>query len=444
MRSIVRGIFMNTDLRLFAIMLFAAFGLSCWMPTAVAGVVEVEVQAHGFGTTLRNALDDALLSAVEQVVGKQLAQESLSQLGSLSLSDENDSLHLSSDAFSQQVVTASRGIVCSYSILTSGRDADGQWEVSVQAVIAKYVLESPSGQMRVVVAPFGASKSAYRVGERDAAHGTVIASIKRALEVRLNEVAQYDVITRDFARQVYVERSMLEGGRVPTVELARMCQDLPAEYLLVGFLDEYAIEVENRVSRQGTPYSVVLPRIDLTWNLIDVATQRQLDAGEIHLGDRDFDEGRFDDLGSTESALSLLSQNLADKMLEQVVRKMPIPVLDADDREKEVAIGVGDALAGAGDIYAIYWLGVELSNPEDPGTARGKAETLAGKIELTRATHNKSFGRVLSDKVSLETAMQKGVMIARLEKSAKPVRPSREEEREELKSDIKKKIDGLW
>ena len=91
-----------------------------------------DVDATGVGTTLNNAINDALAEAIGRINGKSIETESQLKSVEVSTVENNDEEYFASEAFQQAVKSATKGTVSSYDVI-SQNEQGGLWEVTVRA-----------------------------------------------------------------------------------------------------------------------------------------------------------------------------------------------------------------------------------------------------------------------------------------------------------------------
>lgn len=245
--------------------------------TLAHGITLATVEANASGKTQQEALQNALILAVEQVNGVRVAHsldvnsviadynashsekmqtsahydESANGRmamhasgpdgtadGTLSASSHGNG-HVSADyrgnssesghgdlnTRTEQKSSTSSGIIHSFKILNQVQN-DGLWQVKISAKIAKYSASAISKRLKIAVLPFrkanGAATSGYENSVRD-----------RLINI-LSGAGKVAVLDRDYSQENIAEMAQLGSDAFNKNEAVKLGQRLGADYILVG------------------------------------------------------------------------------------------------------------------------------------------------------------------------------------------------------------------
>ena len=121
----------------------------------------VKIETESTGTSVKQAIDSALVQAIERVNGKSMESSSLLKTLEISEQKNNDSNYFSSQEYQDEIQSKSKGQIKSYDILSKNKMPDSSlWVVRVSATIAKYKVSKSAKRKRIAVLPFQAEVAA--------------------------------------------------------------------------------------------------------------------------------------------------------------------------------------------------------------------------------------------------------------------------------------------
>ena len=113
-------------MRIASLIVSLAFSLSLFGNTEV-----VNIEVEGLGTSERNAIDLALTEAMGRVNGRSIESEVLSQTSETTKSDNDSFEYLGSEEYQNEIKSKTKGVVESYNLISSGKDATGLYRVKL-------------------------------------------------------------------------------------------------------------------------------------------------------------------------------------------------------------------------------------------------------------------------------------------------------------------------
>ena len=132
--------------------IFLSFFLLLFSVYLKAQIETVSVNATGYGDNPESALNSALTQAIGQVNGRSMESDSLLKTTEKSTTKNDDSDYLSSRDFQESIKSKTKGVVESYSIISSSKDeATGMWVAEISAQIARFKTSKSANRKRIAV-----------------------------------------------------------------------------------------------------------------------------------------------------------------------------------------------------------------------------------------------------------------------------------------------------
>lgn len=247
---------------------------------AFAANTDVTQETEGYGATQQEAVANALVEAVRQVRGSaagvdRSVRESMvvvAGIGTDAVLIERTTTPM------PDVYTASRGYVRSYHVLEQ-RQTDKGFYVRIRAVVPNFQSDvRDEGKVRVAILPFRVTLDGYSLAN----HGDPVAFSQRLADELVSQVAKNPdvvLVNRDFFVELGLEKAVVGADAAPE-ELTKLGASVGADFLLVGRVQE------ARTESAAGPYGSnpkVTDEIRLAWRLIEAATGKMLDAGNVEL-----------------------------------------------------------------------------------------------------------------------------------------------------------------
>jgi hypothetical protein len=122
-------------------------------PSASANIKLVEVQAEGIGMTQRDAILDALKTAVGQINGMDISSQTISRLATQVIDTDQYTEFTASTEFVEDISSATSGQIDSFDIVSSRvrPDFNNAIEVVLRVKVAKYVASKQLNRLRMSV-----------------------------------------------------------------------------------------------------------------------------------------------------------------------------------------------------------------------------------------------------------------------------------------------------
>jgi len=186
--------------------------IACLLPAAgEAQVGSRTVEATGHGTTVDQAVNRALVSAITQVNGAAIASRARSTLDVRSSTMDGQKVSQSKKSFQEEIAKKTNGIVKGYEILSQERRQGSKlYRVTLSVTVATFRQSPQLKRLRMAVVPFRmdgslkGSKTAERFEE----------TFRRSLENYLTQTRRFAMLDRSFIKEQNDEFSFVLGKDV--------------------------------------------------------------------------------------------------------------------------------------------------------------------------------------------------------------------------------------
>jgi len=381
------------------ILIFATFLALAQPPLAFSqGIQQKTVIAKGEGKTEKDAIKDALVTAVSQVRGLAISSKE-----TVALRDQihNESSTSSSD-YQSNIQTFTNGIVSQYEILETGHSKlTGNISVQIKATIPVYAAGPQINRLRLAVVPLKLSST---INDMTSA-GQFAKNWMSALEEGLVQSRRFAMLDRSFTEATNNETAQYTNGQFSNSELARLGQKAGTDYLVTGELRTYAINDKsaiNPLTGEKIPRSSTSSNISL--RIIDVATSQVKFAKSY---------------GDSKTAV-----------IDVINAIYPMAIVSVSDTG--VIIGAGGDQIKVGDKFRVISLGQELKDPYT-NESLGRQETAIGEIEITDVESKMSQAKIITGNNLINQKFPSGLIVRSMPKpavSSAPPKPKKKNDSE--------------
>jgi hypothetical protein len=367
------------------------FGVSGY---ASAGVEYRTVEASGYGVTLDQAIDRALVNAITQVSGAAIASRARSSLSADSVTKDGQKSSSSKKSFQETISKKTKGIVKSYEILSQQRRKNSKlYSVKLSVTAATYRQSPQLKRLRMAVVPFRLSGALSRSKTGAGFEET----FRRGLESYLTQTRRFAILDRSFIAEQDQELSFLQGKGVAKEELARIGNKVGTDFLITGVIEK-AYSYTKKLKMRTTGQVIKTPQIGarVSYRILDVASTQVkfASAGKIH-----------QESGSLESVGDKLSASVGQKILNAI---FPIYVLSTEG--EIVTLGQGGDTVKKGAIYSLVRLGDEIIDPYTKESL-GRTEKVVGSVRIVDTQSRLSTGKVLKLTIGMNALMRDDFII---------------------------------
>lgn len=409
---------------------------------AAAKLERKTVEAHGSGITVNQAIYDAIHEAVARINGESI--ETKQQLDSVSATlVENDKAErYDAEVMQQKIKTATKGVIEGYDIVEQSKDADGLWNVVVKVTVMKFVGHN-SDRKRIAIFPLRIGSGNFSSNGRPIDPERIGRITTQNIASSLVQSRRFTVLDREYIVETVGEQGLALSANTPVSEMARLGQEMVADYILVGTLESIAF-TEKSVKMQSTGRELISRQgvAELSVRILDISTREVVfsDFLKLKLSESDLERfgGSLLDDGVESNIAIVVGDKVGRKVLDTVY---PLMVVAVDGQS--VTIGQGGSHIKEGDKLEMYMLGDWL---KDPYTKEhiGRQETLVGSVEVVRVNPKISLAKVVEASVDLAGSFQENKFICRATEGTSENKEAARAERHKQRENKRKDRDKDW
>lgn len=354
--------------------------------------VYVTSTGEGTGANHKDALQEALSDAVGRINGIAIATKSRDELSELAATRNARSTVLTAQSTKKTVDTSTAGLVRSYKIIREDSDVKGLIRMTIEAEIVRYEAKE-SNRLRLAVLDFTSGTTNYMMLGSDIEAAMLSRRFRHGVVNDLTSVRKFAIIDREFAAGRQAEIARLVSSKVPNEDRIRLGQDLAADYMVVGKIEEFSVDEQDVKVLGGEPIKTLLARLNIPYRLVDLGSGTTVlaHAAEITLrvpvlaGDRAVEK-------TIAELVRIASAQVSARIMQTVY---PIIVIEVGE---ELVLNVGGETLREGQKMKIYNLGKRLKDPYT-GEFLGYEEISAGVVRITRVLPKVAYAAVMSKEV---------------------------------------------
>ena len=400
------------------------------------------VEAMGSGTTLQNAINEALSEAIGRVNGKSI--ETKSQLKSVSITKESNdsSSSYNSESMKSAVKSATKGVVSSYDIVSKSENG-GIWSVVVSAKIAKLKKSASSNRRRLAVAPLRSAKRVFQIDGNKVASSQFVRMLGQSLVSNLVQSRKFTILDREFMRETLGEKAKILLGNTPTEEMVKLGQELSADYMLVGTVEDVNFSTtEKKMLTSNTTIKIRSGELIFGYRIIDVPT-RQIkfaDSAKIRISENDLRQisGAFSQTDLSSSIIEVSSDRIAKKILNAIY-----PMMLISARGSIVTLNQGGDLLKEGDVYEVFQFGERIVDPYTKESL-GREEIFCATVEITRVNPKSSYAKITSSEIDISTIFKPKMFVCRPSKNQSSEADKQMQKLKQKQEERRKQRDDDW
>ena len=216
--------------------LVALFSIFFSVNQVNAKLSTVEVNTEGTGTTKQLAILDGLKNAITQVNGAVVGANSAVSISEASSSQDQNSSYESSQAFQQNIKSATKGVVQGFDVLSVSQNPDlgNLFVIEMKVRVAKYKKSKQLKRLRMAISNFYLSKdlAKYKSANKFAF------DVQDKLIDLLTQTRKFAMLDRQFLKDQQKELNLINSPDVPTEEMARLGNRAGTDYIITGVLKD--------------------------------------------------------------------------------------------------------------------------------------------------------------------------------------------------------------
>ena len=369
----------------------------CLTFSVQAGIKYVTVDTNGTGASAQAAINDALVNAISEVNGVEVAAKIHLQ----TIEKSNQNSIETSESFQQAINKESKGLIKEYTVLNRQESdlSNGLWSAKVRVTIAKFVASKQVNRLRIAILPFKPNESIPQ-WKKPAEFQN---KITQDLVSYMTQTRKFAILDRENVDIQQKELSMLRNGQAPVEELAKLGQRLSTDYIIVGSIDDiHYLKNEKQLKVSGKTITTVKQGARVSFRVIDVAT------GQVKFSDS------LDKILHTSRSgvsVSVVSKKAATDVGNTILNAIyPIRVEAVQDTK--VYLGQGGTTLRQGDEYTLVMLGNVLKDSYT-GESLGREEKQIGTVRITVVQAKQSQGKITQSHIDVARLFKPGDFIIR-------------------------------
>ena len=421
-----------------------------------------EVTVSAAGLSYEEALNNAFAEAIAMVNGKNIQTKTIIQVLSgdplsKDIADDKKQVGFLADLLSQfnkpekkeepkdenqnpdkveysqnylkEIIDETKGGIKSYEIIKKETDENGWHNVKLKAEVAFFDLPKEAMRVRMAIFPF----RLYDI-EGDKSR------FNRLIDQNINDyfvqTKKFTMLDRTYIEEVAKEQSTILDGKTPAVEMAKIGNEISADFILVGSVENFNItEKVKKILSSDMEIKKKEASIYMSYRLLDVATKQISYSNTIEYKLTLTENSKKPDI----EIISKTSKILGEEILFSIY-----PVLVEKIVNGEIYLGQGGNQFQKSDQYELFEKGEKIIDSYT-NEVIGNVETSLGLLEITSVSTGYSKGKMLSAENNLPVDVTNGSYLIRPIKIDNAINDKTFEENKEKikkkKEDKKKKLD---
>ena len=368
--------------------------ISLFVSSVFAELTTVKIQknATGYGITKKAAITDALIQAIQQTQGVNIASvKSMKQLMneySVEKNGEEDFGASMQSEVKNAVVAITKGTIDTYDIQSIDRSEDSNgWDATVTVTVVKYKTPGHSAHKRrkLVVVPSYSRDMSFQVLNRSKTSYDVSQRLTQEIISSITQTRKFSVLDRANNRAYQSEKDIILSKDAHKDEILKLGNILGTDYLVVSTISDFKISNNSSISSlTGQEISDIQAFATIQYKIIAMATKQIKWSNSTTI---DFVPTGNSDEQIFQNVLSKISSDITYEIIENIY-----PLKIAKLSRNGSAIISQNLKEGA--VYDVFDLGEKIYD-EYTKEFLGYDEIQTGKIKITRSLPKVSYGQVI-------------------------------------------------
>ena len=418
---------MKKNFKSISLFIFLSFFINS---KAIAEIKFKEVVVTGVGQSLEEATNNAFAEAISMVNGKNVQTKTIIKVLSgeplpkksesqgenanffakilVQLTDSSKEKEEKpekkdekkpeySQSYIKELIDETKGGIKSYEILKKTKDKKGWHQVKIKAEVAFFELPKEAMRTRIAVFPF-------RLYEIQSDKGRFQRLLDQNINDYLVQTKKFTMLDRTFIEEVAKEQQTILDGKTPAIEMAKIGNEISADFILVGSVEDFSIEEKvTKILSSDQEIKKNVASIYLSYRLLDVATKQINNSNTLELQFPMKESAKKADM----RAISEVSKILGEEILFSVY-----PVLIEKISNGEIYLGQGGKQFKKGQQYEVFEKGEKIIDSYT-NEVIGNVETSVSKIEISSVSSGYSKAKFLDQENKLSEPVEAGKYIVR-------------------------------
>ena len=381
--------------------LMVLLGCLCAVFLARADVQVPAVRAVGMASGYRAAVNEALVSALEQHGGVTMSaserqamvhSDSVTSVRENGVLDDRAKLEMN-DAINKDMQKWAKGKISGYTVLSDVFDpATKKYRVEVEVRFPpKY--EGPgrpeSNLRRMAVSPFNVQGNSFNWYGQPVGTVEWSAALAEQLNVRLTQTRKFSMLDRAFDPEINAELARLTAANAAPEDAARLNCKLGTDYLVVGMVkfNDVLPPTVNPLTGQPLPRASAL-FAEITYRVLIAPTGQLKWTNTIRL------DAAIFAASDARSFVSMSAETAAGAICDDMMANiLPFEVVQVT-AAGQVVIGEGGKQLAAGDRFTVCALGEPVKDTRT-GEVIDEVEIPVATIEVTAVMPKLSYAKII-------------------------------------------------
>lgn len=390
--------------------------LLCLASLTHAQMEDIERQVTGYGDSYQSALNQALIQAVQQVRGTAIATDKQFVLAIDTLVTTVSANQSYRAEEVQTVFADSQGWIKSYQVtkVVKPSSEKDNWQVSASVIVPKFksMVDDNDKRHTLAIMPFRVSQAQYHVLGQTFSAAQVSQNLQEHLQQKLHSSGQFALVNRQYGDEFAAEKALLSSDNVSPETASRIGQIAGADLMVVGRIQHFEHPPQARREFYGARLNEGLIRLEVSYQIIEVATQRIMWTDITRIDARLIDRDDTIDVMYSQAAQRIASDTLA--------ATYPIKVLDIVSPER-IYLTQGGHLIEPGQRFNAHGPSRQAEDPQT-GLKRQLAGAIIGTLEIIESYQDYSVATWVSGDSNQLDANTVLSPLARSEAQEKPAR----------------------
>lgn len=395
--------------------------------SSFAKLTTIEVTTEGTGTTKQLAILDGLKNAITQVNGAVLGASTAVSISEVSSSQDQNSSYESSQAFQQNIKSATKGVVQGFDVIsvTQNPDLGNLFVIEMNVKVAKYKKSKQLKRLRMAISNFYISNDL----SKSKTANKFAFDVQDKLIDLLTQTRKFAMLDRQFLKDQQKELNFINSPDVPTEEMARLGNKAGTDYIITGVLkDLKKVTNTKKMQSTGKVFKNTKYTAELNYRIIDIATSQVKfsDTTSISISS-----------GSVKKLRNLVANKTAETILNAIY---PIRVIYIN--KQLLTLGQGGKSVKKDAKYNLVKLGDRMIDPYTKESL-GRKEDIVGTVKITNVQSKMSTAKIIKTQIKKIEELLQYDYIVRPIKSVNYGSVSADKKYKNLKKDINKDFNKL-
>lgn len=363
---------------------------------AESTTVKIQKEATGYGITKKAAITEALIQAIQQTQGVNIASvKSMKQLmkeySVETNGDENFGASMASEV-KNAVVAITKGTIDTYDIQSIDRSEDSNgWDATITVTIIKYKTPGHSAHKRrkLVVVPSYSNNINFQVLNRSKTSYEISQRLTQEIISSITQTRKFSVLDRANNRAFQSEKDIILSKDAHKDEILKLGNVLGTDYLVVSTISDFKVANNSSISSlTGQEISDLQAFATIQYKIIAMATKQIKWSNTTTI---DFVPTGNSDEQVFQNVLNKIAKDITYEIIENIY---PLKIAKIS-RNGSVIISQN---LKEGTVYDVFNLGEKIYD-DYTKEFLGYDEIQTGKIRITRSLPKVSYGQVIEGNI---------------------------------------------